>query len=277
MTSKYLAYLNHNLQMYRRLVGVQLRSQLAYRGQFALDTLSTFVVTGLEFASLALVFSRFEQIQGWTLAEVAFLYGLVEMAFGLMDLIFAGFDPHVFGGRVRLGSFDQMLLRPVNLTVQVFGSDLTLRRLGKISVGLGIFSYALTNVTIMWSAPKILYVGLTGVSLILFFGALFIVGATITFWTVNSVEALNIFTYGGSYMMSYPMHIYQTWLRRFFTFVVPAAFLNYYPALYVLDKPDPFNLPRMMQFVSPVVGVVMFLLALAFWRYGISKYQSTGT
>ena len=54
-------------------------------------------------------------------------------------------------------------------------------------------------------------------------------------------------------MTSYPMHIYQEWLVSLFTFIIPMAFINYYPALYLLDKPDPFGLPPFMPFLSPIV------------------------
>jgi ABC-2 type transport system permease protein len=108
-------------------------------------------------------------------------------------------------------------------------------------------------------------------------GALFLVGATIQFWTVESSEAMNVLTYGGAYLMSYPMNIYPEWLRVFFTFLVPAALMNYYPALYLLEKPDPFGLPRDIAFLSPMAGVLMFLVATLFWRVGLKQYQSTGT
>lgn len=269
--------MKRNFQIYRRLIGVQLRSQLQYRWQFLIDAFTTFIVTGLEFSALALVFQKFSSIEGWSIAEVAFLYGMVEMAFGIMDMTFSGFDPAYFGRFVRTGSFDQMMLRPVNLTTQVLGSDFGLKRIGKITVGASIFMYALLNTNIIWTIDKLLYLPFVLLALVFFFAALFMIGATITFWTVNSIEVLNIFTYGGTYMMSYPMHIYQKWLRRFFTFVMPAIFLNYYPALYFLGKDDPFSFPAFAPFLSPFVGLGLFLLALTFWRYGISKYQSTGT
>ncbi len=78
-------------------------------------------------------------------------------------------------------------------------------------------------------------------------------------------------------MVSHPMHIYMDWLRKLFTFIIPAAFLNYYPALYFLDKPDPFGLPPFAPFLSPLAGLGVLLAALAFWRFGIRNYQSTGS
>jgi ABC-2 type transport system permease protein len=158
----------HTLSIYRRLIGVQLRSQMQYRFAFLMDALAAGFVTLLEFASLALVFERFGNIKGWTLGEVAFLYGLVEFSFGLMDMIFSGFDPQRFGREIRRGTFDQMLLRPVNITVQVLGMEFVLRRIGRIALGAAIFSLALSQTDIIWTMTKILYLPFVILSMVCF-------------------------------------------------------------------------------------------------------------
>jgi ABC-2 type transport system permease protein len=234
---------HHTLGSYFRLLGAQMRSQLQYRVSFLLDVFSTAFFTITEFGALALVLNRFKTIDGWTLAEIGFLYGLVELSFGLMDMLFAGFDPTFFGQGVRKGTFDQFLLRPVPIIWQVLSSDLTLRRIGRIVLGIVIFVVALRFNDIDWTLAKIVYLPFVIAGMVLFFGGLFMIGSSITFWTVEAIEAMNILTYGGSFLISYPMSIYQEWLRRIFTFVIPAIFLNYYPALYFLDKPDPFSFP----------------------------------
>jgi ABC-2 type transport system permease protein len=267
----------HELELYWRLIGVQIRSQLQYRLAFLLDVLGTSLVTALNFITLAFIFQRFGSIAGWSLGEVAFLYGMVEASFGLMDMLFSGFDPQNFGKQVRLGRMDQLLLRPVNVTVQVFGSEFIIRRLGRILQGLIILGVAISMVEIQWTISKLVFIPVVFLSLVFFFGGLFMIGATITFWTYESIEVVNIFTYGGSEMMSYPMNIYQDWLRQFFTFVIPAIFLVYYPALYILDKPDPFNMPVYAPLLSPVVGCGVLLAAFLFWNHGLRHYQSTGT
>jgi ABC-2 type transport system permease protein len=267
----------HILGSYFRLLGAQMRSQLQYRASFVLDVLSTALFTVTEFGALALVLDRFGGIDGWTLPEVAFLYGLVELSFGLMDMIFAGFDPAFFGQTIRKGTFDQFLLRPVPLVWQVLGSDLTLRRIGRVFLGLIIFVIAVNLSDVEWTLLKTIYLPFVVIGMVLFFGGLFMIGSSITFWTVESVEAMNILTFGGSFLISYPMSIYQDWLRRIFTFVVPAIFLNYYPALYFLDKPDPFDFPFIAHFLAPVAGGIVFALALAFWKFGLEHHQSTGS
>jgi ABC-2 type transport system permease protein len=257
-------------------LGVQLRSQLQYRTSFLFLLFGTGLTAFLEFASLALVLQRFDTIRGWTVGEVAFLYGLVEIAFGTMDMVFSGFDPQRFGLSVRQGTFDQILLRPIPATIQVLGSDLALRRVGRILTGAAIFAFALSRVPIAWTALKIALVPVIVFSMVLFFGGLFMIGATISFWTIESIEVMNILTYGGSFVISHPMHIYQRWLRGFFTFIVPAIFLNYYPALFILGKTDPLGIPAWSPFAAPVVGAGVMLAALWFWRFGIKNYQSTG-
>jgi len=265
------------LIIYTKLIGAQIRSQMQYRISFLMEAIGTILITVLEYASLALVFYRFQDLKGWNLGEIAFLYGLAEISFGVMDLLFGGFDPGDFGLRVRRGSFDQLLLRPVSITLQVLGSRFLLRRIGKVAVGIIIFNFAVAQTDINWTTGKLLYLPVIILGQVSFFGGLFMIGSTITFWTVESIEIINIFTYGGSFMISYPMHIYQDWLRRFFTYLIPAAFLNYYPALYYLDKPDPFQLPAFTPFLAPMAGFGVFLMALAFWHFGVRHYKSTGT
>ncbi|MCC6458116.1 MAG: ABC-2 family transporter protein [Caldilineaceae bacterium] len=269
--------LTYNLALYLRLISIQIRSQLQYPASFWLDVAGTGISLATFFVSLALILQRFGNLGGWRLGEIAFLFGLLEASFGVMDMIFAGFDPSNFGRGVRRGTFDQLLLRPVNITLQVLGDEFVLRRIGRIAQGIVIFIIALNLTHIHWTLGKVIYLPFVVLGIVTFFGGLFIIGSTITFWTVESIEVMNIFTYGSSEMISYPMHIYPDWLRSFFTFILPAALLNYYPALYFLDKPDPLGMPIAMRFLSPLAGLLVLLVSLIIWRFGIRHYQSTGT
>jgi len=250
---------------------------MQYRVGFLLETISTAFITGMVFVTFAFVIQRFGNIAGWSLGEVGFLYGLMEFSFGLMDMLFSGFDPQNFGRQVRLGRLDQILLRPIGVTLQILGSDFILRRIGRIAQGLIIFIISMGMIDIQWTLMKVMFMPVVIFSQVLFFGGLFIIGATFTFWTFESIEVINIFTYGGAEMMSYPMNIYPSWMRKFFTYIIPAIFINYYPALYVLNKPDPLGMPAYAAILSPVVGILVFCLSMIFWQYGLKHYQSTGT
>ncbi|MBE0700033.1 MAG: ABC-2 family transporter protein [Anaerolineaceae bacterium] len=265
------------LMMYLRLLGIQLRSQMQFRFSFWVELVSTGILNASYFLSTALIIQRFGSIAGWTLGEVAFLFGMIEMSFGAMDMIFSGFDPDAFSVQVREGRFDQLMLRPVGLAWQVLGSRFLLRRMGRIFEGLVIWLIGLSLLNVHWTLLKLLYLPVVFTSQLLAMGALFMMGSTLTFWTLQSVEAVNILTYGGVDLMSYPMQIYPGWMQRFFTYVMPFIFLNFYPALFLLDKPDPLHFPPFAPFMAPFVGVGLFLVALAFWRAGINHYQGSGT
>ncbi len=265
------------LGLYFRLIGIHLRGQLQYRWSFALDVFGQAVVTLMAFVTLAAVMQRFGTIGGWRLGELAFLYGLVEVSFATMDMLFSGFDPDFFSQQVRRGVFDQLLLRPVALPLQVFASEFTVRRLGRIAQGLGVFALGVSLAQVDWTAAKLLYLPVVFLSTVAFFGGLFVIGSALCFWTVQSSEAINIFTYGGAEMMTYPMHIYGNDLRRFFTYIVPAALMVYYPSLYFLGKPLPDGPASVLPFLAPLGGTFVLAAGFAFWRFGVTRYTSTGT
>lgn len=260
-----------------KLIKIQIRSQIQYPLSFVLEVLGETIFQSLFFVSFSLVLQRFNGIGGWTLGEVAFVWGMTEFSFGLMDMVFSGFDYDAFGPMVRKGRFDQLLLRPANITLQVLGSRFVLRRLGKITQGLIIFLFGLSLIEVQWSLGKVLFVPVLIISQVFFFGSLFIIGATTTFWTLERLEILNIFTYGGSEIMSYPMHIFPKAIRLIFTYIVPAIFLSYFPAVYILGKTDPLQAPLIASFIAPLVSLTMLLIALRFWHFGIRNYQSTGS
>jgi ABC-2 type transport system permease protein len=86
-----------------------------------------------------------------------------------------------------------------------------------------------------------------------------------------------VFSYGGVTLVDYPLDIYADWMRRFVTFVLPIGFVSYYPALFLLDRPDPLGLPDWMRLMSPAAAVVLACLAWGGWRSGVRHYQSTGS
>ena len=103
-----------------------------------------------------------------------------------------------------------------------------------------------------------------------------VIGTTLYFWTVQSIEFINIFTHGGNETGNFPISIYKDWFRRLFTFVVPLAFVNYFPTLHLLDKADPHSTPAVLALISPIIEVVFLAVSSRVWRFGVSHYQSTG-
>jgi len=111
----------------------------------------------------------------------------------------------------------------------------------------------------------------------LIFGSLFVIGGAFQVFAGDASEVANAFTYGGNTLTQFPLPIYPLEVVRAVTFLVPLAFVNWYPALYVLDLDDPFDLPGAFQLASPVVAALFVVVAAVAWRTGLRHYRSTGS
>ena len=262
------------LLLWRRLVGAQIRSQLQYRTSFALDFAGAFLISFIDFLAVLVIFHNVPRLNTWNVREVAFLYALSTISFALTDLTIGHLDQ--FPQKVRDGNFDLLLVRPRGTLLQVIASDFALRRLGKAAQASLVLVYALSALHIQWSAGRVAMLALSLVSGMVIFGSVWVVGGCLAFWTTDGGEFTNAFTYGGNFLAQYPIDVYSAWLRRFLAYVVPLAFVCYFPALYILDKPDPLGLPRLLDFVSPLVAIAAACVAGVVWRFAVRHYRSAG-
>ena len=97
----------------------------------------------------------------------------------------------------------------------------------------------------------------------MFFYALIVLQATLSFWTTESLEIMNTLTYGGVETAQYPLAVYREGFVEFFTYVVPLGCVTYFPAVYVLGIPDPLGSQPLFQALAPLAGFVFFFLVYA--------------
>ncbi|TXS77177.1 transporter [Streptomyces sp. me109] len=257
------------------IAAMWIRSTMAYRASFAMTTFGNFAATGLDFVAILLMYSQIDRLGGYDLPEVAFLYGVSAIAFGLTDLALGSMDR--LGRRVRDGTLDTLLVRPVPVLAQVAADRFALRRLGRITQGLVVFGYAVTALDLTWTPLKVLLVPLMVLSGAAIFSAVFVAGAAFQFVAQDASEVQNSFTYGGSTLLQYPPTVFAKDLVRGVTFVLPLAFVNWLPALYVLGRPYPLDLPAWVAFAPPLVAAACCALAGVAWRAGLRSYRSTGS
>jgi ABC-2 type transport system permease protein len=263
------------LRLYGRLVGAQIRSQLQYRVSFALEALGMFLFSFMDLVAILVIFHNVPQLAGWESAEVVFLYGTAMLAFAFTDMVIGHLD--LFPQSIRDGTFDLVLLRPRGTLLQVIASDFHVRRVGKAIQATIVLIAAIAVLEIDWTLGRVLMMPTMIVAGSLIYGAVWVAAICIAFWTVEGRESANAFTYGSSFLAQYPLGVYAEWLRRFFAFVVPAAFVSYFPGLYVLGKADPLGLPSFLQFASPAVALVAGVAAGFVWRFAVRHYRSTGS
>ena len=264
-----------SLRLYIRYIGISIRSQMQYRVSLMLQVLGHFLGTVIEFFGIWALFVKFGNLKEWRLEEVALLYGIVHIAFALAEAFARGFD--VFDGMVKSGDFDRLLLRPRGTVFQIAAQNLQLMRLGGLLQGTAILLWAVAKLEIIWTPSRILLVIWSIFGGTCLFVGLFVLQATLAFWTINTLEIFNTVTYGGVETAQFPMSIYRPWFRRFFTFVVPLACINYLPSLAILTRPDPEQIHPFFYYAAPSVGVLFLFVALEVWKIGVRHYCSTGS
>jgi ABC-2 type transport system permease protein len=248
-------------RQYARIARLWVRSSLAYRASFAMLTLASLLLTFLDFVGLALMLHLIGDLDGFALWEIALLYGASGIGIGVADLLIGSVEQ--IGQHIRSGTLDAMMVRPVPLIVQVCADRFALRRLGRITQAMVVFAWVVALLMVV-SASAIFF-------------ALFVTFSCVQFWTQDASEFANAFTYGGNTMTQYPLSIFPSEVLKSLTFVVPVAFANWYPCLYLLDREDPFGMPGWFAVAPPLVAALMCLVAGLAWRTGVRRYTSTGS
>ena len=259
--------------LYRKLMLASVRAQMQYKLNFLTTAATTGLIMVIDFLVLSAILQRFDQVKGWNIYEVGVLYGLASASMSLYRM----FAPeiHDFERYIVFGDFDQLLTRPVSPLTLLLTKNIELARIGGIAQGLAILVISLQGIheagkSIGW---LIAYVP---ISLAVGTVILFSVGlatATIGFWT-GQIKDLQTFTlYAPATAANYPISLYPGWLKLLFYTVIPVAFMNYLPMLYLLDKGGTW-----VTLLMPVgMAALVCFLALRFWQYGIRHYHSTGS
>ena len=168
-----------------------------------------------------------------------------------------------------------MMVRPVPLLIQVCADEFALRRLSRVAQAGLVLGWACTYVD--WTPSRVLLTVLMLAAATVIFTAVFIGLACVQFWTIDSAEVANSFTYGGNTVTSYPLTIFPSEVLKAMTFVLPLAFVNWYPSLHVLGREDPLGYPGWTQWLSPLVAAAMVVVTMLVWRTGVRQYRSTGS
>lgn len=260
---------------YALLAGTWTRAAAQYRTSMLMLIVTQAVVQSLDLAAILIIFGHTTRLAGFTLPEVMFLYGTSGVSFAVADLTFG--TSETLGEHIRRGSLDTLLVRPVSPLLQLATEEFSPRRLGKLVPTGAVLVLALARMHVAWTPGRVAMVPLMLATGVWIFVALWVLTAAWQFAVVDGRQAMNSVTYGGAYLTQYPLSIYGRDLVRGLTWVVPLAFVNWEPALYVLGRPDPLGLPAPFRFAAPLVAAVLTVLAALAWRTGLRHYRSTGS
>lgn len=258
------------MKIYFKTIKMHLKSTLEYKKSFILTTFATFLLTFLLTISIFLLFDKFGNIQGWNFYEVAIIFGIIMFAFSSVEMFARGFDH--FHNAVREGDFDRLLLKPAGLLSQVASYEFEPSKLGRMIQSLIVLIIAICNIEVEWNLYRIFILIFMQLGAIVLFFSILIIKATVSFWTIDGLEFMNILSDGGKEVAQYPINIYEKWFARFFTFIIPFGLINYYPLLYLLGKSNCIWFG-----ILPIISMLFLVPTLLFWNVGVKHYTSTGS
>ena len=250
------------------------KSAMQYRASLLMQVIAQFVMTGGELLAVVVLLSRFKVVGHWGAGEIMFFFGVMQATFALTELFGRGITS--FAWFVQRGDFDALILRPRPLLLQVMVSQLDPRRLGGVSVGVIAVLAAASRLNIQWTLVKALLLAEVVLGSMLLLLGLFMIEATVSFFSVKSIEMVNVLTYGGRTACQYPVDVYPGVLRFLFTYLAPFAMCMHWPVSWVLGEAM-VQLPTWAYFLTPLAGAAFFLLMVRIWYLGVGRYRSTGT
>ncbi|WP_041138301.1 ABC transporter permease [Beduini massiliensis] len=258
------------MKLYLKYFQIHLHSQMQYKVSFFLTVIGQFILSFSAFLEIYFMMTRFHTVNDFPFEEVLLCFAIVMLAFALAECFVRGFDG--FSSILGNGQFDRILVRPRNIIFQVLATKIELSRIGRFIQAAIIFAYAIPRCQIIWSADKIFTLILMVISGVVVFSGLFIIYASLCFFTTEGLEFLNIFTDGGREFGKYPFSIYGEGVLKLFTYIIPLALFQYYPFLYLIGKTEDIK-----YMLAPLIAFLFLIPCFMLWHFGLKHYKSTGS
>lgn len=228
----------------------------------------------LQFVNLLFIFVIFEKVpdlQGWKRDEVVFVYGLSIAAYGLFHAFFANIY-YLGGYYIVEGNLDRVLLRPLHPLFQIYAERIDLEDFGETFLGFGLVVYAVIRLGLDLSIIQWLALPLFVVCGVLVFLGVFTALASATFWIMDRIGLIPPF-YNMMAFGRYPVTIYHPVLRFVLSWVVPFAFVGFFPSTWFLGRPEFWT----YFLLTPVVALVTFGMGCVIFQRGMRRYESAGS
>lgn len=252
-----------------------MRSWFQYKVDAVLRSLAVFLRESTGIIVIWFTLLKFDTLNGWNIQEMLFLFSLLFLTYGILIVFFTGLRD--FGQTVRSGGFDRFILRPRGLLFQLIFSDADwFAAIGHGGLGVVLFIISAGNVGITWNFGTILYYVFTVIGGVLIQGAIFLFLATLNIYLLETNSLKELFYWNARRFAGYPISIFHKAIQFCMIYIVPFAFVNYFPAQFLLRKDDMAAYPEIFMYLTPAVGIVLYLLAYAFWRFSIRYYKSSG-
>jgi ABC-2 type transport system permease protein len=204
---------------------------------------------------------------GWNFYEVLLMQSVFTLSNGLACIMFSGVLWTTMQ-HIRDGSFEIVLLRPVNPLFFLIASNFDPGSTGLIIGGGVLFAFALVNTGLASIAaiPQFLLLFSGGFAVMA--GTQMIMAATSFKWVGNSrIPEIfdSIMTFG-----KYPVTIFPRIIKSIVTFVIPVGMIGFFPASALLGR---------LESIAPiaVIPCVLFMfLGIWLYQYMVKLYEGVG-
>lgn len=258
------------MRLYWNYFLMNLKSQMQYKASFFLTITGQFLTAFASFFGIQFLFRRINGVDEFTYGQVLLCFSIIMMSFSIGEM--AGGGLATFPGLLREGNLDRVLVRPRSVIWQVIMPNMDFSRLGLLAQAAVVLCIAVPVSGVVWTWNKALVLALMiGCGSVVFF-CLFLLVASAAFFTIQSLNFLDILTYGMREFGKYPFSVYGNAVLRMLTFVVPLALIQYYPLLYLMDKEDSTWYPA-----APLLALLFLIPSCLFYRFGLKHYQSSGS
>lgn len=267
---KLLKTLTRSLNIYIVFIKQFFKSLIEYRTDFIIGMFSFVIlqIGGLLFISV--IFNNITALNGWDVNTLIFMYGIYLLPKGIDHLITDRL--WMIDTVVRQGDFDRYLLRPINPLFQFIAEKIDYNAIGEIILGLCMIIYIWPNLNINPSFLDILVVLVyLVIGTFIFFGLKLFV-CSIGFFTMSTAPIMSSIMEAGEYT-KYPISIFPKFLQGIVKYIIPFAYIAYYPCAYILG----FDRSLFHLLEATVVTSILVFLGYQMWLKGIKSYDSSGS
>lgn len=258
------------LSIYRKILIQDLKSKMSYRADFIISTFGMILTNLSGFIAFMILFRNFPSINGWDYYHMLFLYGFALVSLTPVQCFFDNNWNLRF--HVRTGDFIKYCFRPINVFFYFMSEVFDIKGLGQLAFGIGTLIYAWSHIGLEVTFGSICLMILYLITASLFMIAIMNFAAATAFWMEGSGNVMVIMFRFKDYAR-YPASIFNKVFRVIFTFIIPIAFVAYYPSLAILN---PSEAP-VMTGIAPIFGIFFFFLSYKFWMRGVRRYDFTGS
>ena len=263
------------IKLYIAFSKVTFITQLEYRMAYILRTFGKMVNWFSGFVMIMVLLSKFQSMGGWSMYEILFLYAMNELSYALGSTFFIR-PCQRLPRYIQSGNFDQVLTKPVNPLLYMICMEVSAGYTSNYIIGIVVMVICFTKLSIALSVGKIIWLVIVILGGACIHAAGHLATSVPAFWMIKNSSLANLFYRSPMRFIEYPLTIYNTVIQGILTFVLPYAFISFYPAQYFLGKEATLFHPA-LQFMTPLVGAVLLGGAYLFWLKGLNSYKSSGS